>query len=181
MQGGLRYTIEEKDVDVTYIIPAFTRGIQNCSVIEGTCPTDFSDKKEWNVLTPKIAMEYEVNDSGLLYASYNKGFRSGGYNFRLTNPTVSAVLDAQINNGNRYFDKESIDAFEVGYKFESEGGAVLLNTAVFFNKAEDMQREINVSSPTGVSQFIYNTADAEMKGTRIGRAFCSFRQLPSHS
>ncbi len=171
MQGGLRYTIEEKDVDVTYIIPALLRGIPNCSVIEGTCPTDFSDKKEWNVLTPKIAMEYEVNDSGLFYASYNKGFRSGGYNFRLTNPTVSAALDAQINNGNRYFDKESIDAFEVGYKFESDGGSVLLNSAVFLTKAKDMQREINVSSPTGVSQFIYNTADAEMKGLELEGRF----------
>ncbi|ACT57826.1 TonB-dependent receptor [Hirschia baltica] len=171
VQAGLRYTQEEKDVDVTYIIPALSRGISNCSVIEKTCPVDYSDKKEWNVVTPKVAMEYKATDNSLLYASYNRGFRSGGYNFRLTDPAVFLQLNQTINNGNYYFDKETLDSFEVGYKYESNDGRVLLNSAVFFNQAEDMQREINVSSPTGVSQFIYNTADAEMKGLELEGRF----------
>lgn len=170
-QVGLRYSYEEKEAGLTYIIPALLRGISDCSVVEGTCPVDFTDKNDWSGFTPKIAVEYEVSDAALLYASYNRGFRSGGYNFRITDPTTFAILNNSINNNNRFFDEETIDAFEVGYKYQSENGRVVLNSALFFNKAKDLQRELIVASNAGTSQLIYNTADADIKGVELEGRF----------
>lgn len=164
-QLGVRYSYEEKDVEITYVIPALLRGISNCSVLAGTCPVDFQDKNDWSGFTPKVAVEYDVTDSSLLYASYNRGFRSGGYNFRITDPTTFQTLAATANNGELFFDEETIDSYEIGYKYQSEGGRVQLNTAAFFNKASDLQRELNVASASsGTSQLILNTADADIKG-----------------
>ena len=51
-------------------------------------------------------------------------------------------------------------------------GALTVNAAVYLTEIDDMQREVNQSSPTaGVSQFILNTADAEILGFEVeGRA-----------
>ncbi|MFC7292178.1 TonB-dependent receptor [Hirschia litorea] len=173
-QVGLRYSYEEKDAEISWVLPIITaqRGGVPCSVVDGTCAVETADKNDWSSVTPKVALEYATTDTSLLYASYNRGFRSGGYNFRITDPTAFLTLNATINNGNAYFDEETIDAFEVGYKYETPDSRFLLNSAVFFNKATDLQREINVVSPTaGVSQLIYNTADAEMKGVELEGRF----------
>jgi iron complex outermembrane receptor protein len=141
-------------------------------VVDGTCPVDIEDDNKWTGVTPKLALEYKAFDDNLLYASYSRGFRSGGYNFRQAypaslNPTIQA-----ITGGEASFDQETVDAFEVGFKYTSSDNRVRVNTAIFHNIAEDLQREINVVSPTGgVIQLIVNSADAEMTGLEVEGQF----------
>ena len=46
-----------------------------------------------------------------------------------------------------------------------------LNSALFFNDIEDMQREVNLADPfSGVVQVIKNTADAEILGIELDGA-----------
>ena len=74
--------------------------------------------------------------------------------------------------GNFGFDEERVDNYEIGGKFQTIDGALTVNAAVYLTEIDDMQREVNQSSPTaGVSQFILNTADAEILGFEVeGRA-----------
>ncbi|MGJ8563864.1 MAG: TonB-dependent receptor [Alphaproteobacteria bacterium] len=177
LTAGLRYSHETKDADVTFVRPRNT-----CSVVDGTCPVQgtnallslvtgglvneangFSDSNSWSNLTPKVGAEYRHSDNLLGYASYTKGFRSGGYNFRITDANVFAAQVAQT--GSPGFDEEKVDAFEVGAKFNSSDRRAQLNLAGFYTDISNMQREVNISSPTaGVSQFILNTADASILG-----------------
>lgn len=172
---GLRYSNEEKDAGVTYVQPR-----AQCSVLDGTCPTSgtntnpallgqnngFEDSNEWSNWTPKVGFQYFATDTSQVYGNYTKGFRSGGYNFRITAPgPFEAIFPA---GGPRSFDEEEVDSFELGYKFETEDGKGQLNTVAFFTDIKDMQREVNVSSPTaGVVQTIVNTADAEISGLEL--------------
>ena len=170
---GLRYSYEEKDARVTYIQPR-----PECSIVEGTCPQDglnpftgapdgYQDDESWENLTPKVGLTYESGGQ-LAYAQWTKGFRSGGYNFRITDVGVflSDVLEAQ--DGDFAFDEEEVDAYEIGAKFQSEDRRKTLNVALFRTDIQDMQREVNLSDPgAAVVQNITNTADARILGFEV--------------
>ena len=186
---GGRYSYEEKEAGVTYVRPRFACTLVNIGEVP-TCPTDgintllfgatggalaesngFRDEDTWENFTPKVGLQYFLNDSTNFYASYAKGFRSGGYNFRITNVPLFEAFVAG-NGGDLSFDEEEVDTFEVGAKFTSDDRRIVLNAAGFFNDVSDLQREVNVSSPTaGVSQFIFNTADAEIFGAELEGRF----------
>lgn len=181
--AGLRYSNEEKDAGITYIQPR-----PACSVVEGTCPTDgtnpftgqsngFNDGDEWSNWTPKVGLQYFWTDTVQTYGSYTKGFRSGGYNFRITD--VNVFLDDIVPAAGGFgFDEEEVDAFEVGFKSESEDGRVQLNGAAFLTKIGDMQREVNNSDPNGgVVQNILNTADATIRGVELDGRWAATNSL----
>ena len=172
---GLRYSKEEKDADVTYIRPRF-----ECSVVEGSCPVDgnnsflgligvtepngFSDGDEWSNWTPKVGLQYFWNDEIQTYGYYTKGFRSGGYNFRITDVNVFLNQILPATGGNFGFDEEEVDAYELGFKANSEDGRFQINGAGFLTEIGNMQREVNTAGPSGVVQNILNTADATIFG-----------------
>lgn len=176
--AGIRWSREEKNAGVTYIRPR-----PECSVVDGTCPTSgtnpfiptenngFEDGRSWTNWSPKLGFQYEFADSQI-YAHWTRGYRSGGYNFRITNATVFETVVVPATGGNFGFDEEKVDNYEIGGKFQTADGSFTLNAAVYLTQIDDMQREVNQSSPTaGVSQFILNTADAEILGFEAeGRA-----------
>lgn len=168
--AGLRWSQETKAAGVTYVRPR-----PACSVIAGTCPTagtnpfiptennGFVDDNKWTNWSPKLGLQYEFSD-GQVYAHWTRGYRSGGYNFRITNAAVFETVVAPATGGFS-FDDERVDNYELGGKFQTADGVFTLNAATYVTKIKDMQREVNQSSPTaGVSQFILNTADATILG-----------------
>ncbi|WP_255357722.1 MULTISPECIES: TonB-dependent receptor [unclassified Erythrobacter] len=174
--AGLRYTEENKDVGVTYVRPR-----PHCSVVDGTCPISgtnpfvpgepngFTDEDSWSNWTPKFGLQYFAGDSQF-YATYSKGVRAGGYNFRVTTP--AAFLAQVAETGSYSFDEENVDAFELGAKIQAFDQRLTPNSAVFLTKIADMQREVNFASATaGVAQSILNTADAEILGFEVEGRF----------
>ncbi|MGE6696719.1 TonB-dependent receptor [Hyphomonas sp. NPDC076900] len=170
---GLRYANEEKDVAVTYIRPR-----PECSVVDGTClatgknpyiPTEnngFTDSDSWSNWTPKVGFQYTPADATQIYGNYTRGFRSGGYNFRITAPAAFEVIFP--SDKPRSFDQETVDSYEVGVKHQTQDGRAQINGALFYTSIKDMQRELNLSDPAaGVVQTILNTADAGITGLEI--------------
>ena len=157
LMTGLRYTYEEKEADIA----SLTRNVnRTCNVLNGTCPFDFRDDKDWDSWSPKLGLSYRFSDDAFVYGHWTRGFRSGGYNLR--NTSLQHTPEA--------FDEETIDSFEIGFKSDFEGGR--LNGAVFFNQIDDMQREILLPSrDAGVVQLVRNTADADIFGVELEGAF----------
>jgi iron complex outermembrane receptor protein len=167
--AGIRWNQETKDAAVTYILPRAA-----CSVVAGTCPTGtqpfdpatetngFEDDVRFRNLSPKLGLQYEFANSQI-YGHWSRGFRSGGYNFRITDV---AIFNRVFNQtGNLFFDEEQVDSFEVGGKFQTDDGTFTLNVAAYVTKIRDMQREVNLADPgAGVVQNITNTADATITG-----------------
>ncbi|NMW32422.1 TonB-dependent receptor [Altererythrobacter sp. RZ02] len=169
--AGIRWSREEKDAGVTYVRPR-----PACSVIQGTCPTSgtnpfiagesngFTDSESWSNWSPKLGLQYEFDD-GQIYSHWTRGYRSGGYNFRITNVALFENVVLPATGGNFAFDEEKVDNYEIGGKYQTFDGAFTINAAAYVTKINDMQREVNQSSiPEGVSQFILNTADATIFG-----------------
>ncbi|MEM6856925.1 MAG: TonB-dependent receptor [Pseudomonadota bacterium] len=167
--AGIRWSQETKDAEITYVRPRLP-----CSVVESTCPTTgtnsiipteengFSDRVRFRNVSPKLGLQYEFASSQV-YGHWTRGFRSGGYNFRITNIPVFEF--AVQETGNLFFGEEQVDNFEIGGKFQTEDGTFTLNLAAYVTKVQDMQREVNLADPgAGVVQNIVNTADATIMG-----------------
>lgn len=168
--AGLRWNQETKDAGVTFITARAP-----CSFITAPfCPTGtapfrpgvetngFTDDVKFQNLSPKVGLQYEFGDSQV-YAHWSRGFRSGGYNFRITN--VPVFNRAFLSTGQLGFDEEQVDSYEIGGKFQTADGSLTLNVAGYVTKVGNMQREVNLADPgAGVVQNILNTADATIKG-----------------
>ena len=156
---------------ITYVRPRAA-----CSAIAATCPVEgfnvpgehngFTDEHAWNSLSPRIALAFKPSSDSNLYASWTRGYRSGGYNLRITQPTAFEQIAAEL--GTPAFDQERVDSYEAGAKWQRPDGKVRLNGALFWSDVRGLQREINVPSLTsGLAQSVYNTADARIRGGEV--------------
>lgn len=149
---GARYARDKKEAWVASRV--FTDP-QSCSFELKRC-TDyyFNDKKTFDSFTPRVMLKYEFDADANVYASYTKGFRSGGYNLR---STTAAVPPGP-------FDDERSSSYEIGFKSTFLDGAVRFNASAFYNEVERLQRETSVTTPTGFVTVLGNAADARIQG-----------------
>lgn len=168
INAGVRYTVEEKDAQIaTLVLPMNTNN--KCSITPHPdypriCNFDFVDSDQWTAWSGKLGFTYAIADDRRLYGHWTQGHRSGGYNLRNTSTDI-------VNQGPGPFDQETVTTWELGYKSEL-GGRGRFNAAVFWTEVDNMQREVNLPSPTaGVLQIIRNTADAQIPGFEVDGAF----------
>lgn len=146
---GARYTRETKSAQIASI------PFNTCTIDGGCTTTDFNDSRSWTNFAPKIGIQIRPNEDTMVYGFWTKGFRSGGYNMRHTAVAIP----------NQGFDDEEQSSFELGMKRDFADGRVRINAAGYYNKIDNMQREINLPDPVvGVVQLIRNTADATISG-----------------
>ncbi len=140
---GARYNSEKRGLNGNVLLTALDGSVTRPTVVPtGTDAT-------FNKLTWRIALDHDLAPDVLAYASYNRGFRSGGFNpSNLTNPP---------------FRPEVLDAYEVGLKSSLFDRRVRLNVGAFFYNFNDIQLSQFV---LGV-QTIRNAARAELYGVDL--------------
>ena len=141
---GLRYTDEEKTLD-SYVTGAFVRP-----------PGTVSDS--WSDLSPRLGLEYRISDRAMTYVSASRGYRSGGFNGRNTTP-----------NPPQSFEPETISAYEIGLKTESDDRRLRFNSAAFYYDYEDFQG-LTLDSFSGITITVGNIAKVEMYGVEFDLA-----------
>jgi outer membrane receptor protein involved in Fe transport len=92
-------------------------------------------------------LSYKPNDDTLLYASYSKGYKAGGFNldrsalgspvFAPNDPRNIGGRGAPFGTGNLQFDAEKVDAYELGMKLS--GRNFRINVAAFRQEFKDFQ------------------------------------------
>lgn len=108
--------------------------------------------------SPDVKLVWDVSDETLLYASWARGFKSGGFDFRANNRGQSASTAEAFQ-----FDDEEATNYEVGGKFKL-GPAIELNATAFFTKFDDLQ----ISIFDGILGFnVGNAASSEVKGLEL--------------
>ncbi len=97
-------------------------------------------------ITYKLGVEFDVAEDSLLYASFETGYRAGGF---------------QLAEGDPTYNPEFIDAFTLGSKNRFMDGKVQLNVEAFYWKYRDQQ----------VTYFSLDTSGVLINSTRnIGKA-----------
>jgi iron complex outermembrane recepter protein len=89
--------------------------------LNGVSINDKRSEDEW---TGTAILSYKPTDDLLLYASFARGYKAGGFNLdrsALKNPgvTFASVGGAQAVVGNLQFDPELVDSYEVGAKYST--------------------------------------------------------------
>jgi iron complex outermembrane receptor protein len=148
---GARYTKEKKEASVA------SRGSDCTGITIETCEFKFQDEETWDNVTPKIGLQYFLNDDTQFYVSLSRGFRSGGFNVRNVLPASPGP-----------YDEEVVDAYEVGVKTEYWDGKARTNIAIFYNEFDDLQRTVNDGAG---NQQILNAATATVSGVELETSF----------
>lgn len=91
--------------------------------IRDVAPAPASAETKFSQTQPKVSLKYNWTNNIMGYASYGRGFRSGGFN------TLSAV--ASVAGTQRVFPSEVSDTFEIGFKSQSADRRLTLNAAAF--------------------------------------------------
>jgi iron complex outermembrane receptor protein len=108
-----------------------------------------------NALTGKIGLNYRPSSTSLLYASYTRGYKSGGYIF-----AAIATANDQLTP----YGGEHINAYEIGLKQKMLDGAVNFNTSLFYYDYKGMQTNLQwASGALNINKFA-NLNDASVKG-----------------
>jgi iron complex outermembrane receptor protein len=148
MTAGVRWTEDQKRIQLVH------RREASGAYIVGAPGTQNVFEESWSQVTPKLGFELQANDDALLYVSFAKGFKSGGFNAR----PLNSVLEVQTP-----YDPEVVDSYEIGAKTAWFERRVTANLAVFYNEYRDMQLTINATP----QNFVRNAGAAEMKGAEL--------------
>ena len=141
---GLRYTNETKDFDASFTndnvfcpankqlltpllqtpLAGLAGGLlalscqgNSTAELDGLSLTDTRDEDEF---TGTAVLSFQPNPDTLLYASYSRGYKAGGFNLdrsALGNPVLFNV--ATVDPTVLQFQEETVDAFEIGFKYSS--------------------------------------------------------------
>lgn len=103
------------------------------------CRQVFNDRKMWPDFSPRAALNWTIADDVLAFASFTRGFRSGGYNVRFSDATLVTRPNNPLSTPGPY-DPEEVDAFEIGLKSTFLDKRARVNLAAFHNKFRGLQR-----------------------------------------
>ena len=129
-------------------------------------PTTYRDT--WEQFTPKAGLDYKVNPDLLLYASYSKGFKSGGFNGR-PSPNAQGGFNPILP-----YDPERLDAYEAGIKSDWLDRRLRINLAGFHSSYKGIQ--LLVLDP---GSGFFNTANAGRSSIWGFEAETTLRPVPA--
>jgi iron complex outermembrane receptor protein len=149
---GMRYTEDSFSSDVTNFF-----GLQTYLI-----------EDEIDETTGKFAIEHDVDEDTMLYASYTKGFKPGGSNL-----TFGWPEDDEQNFGAEpapqliypLFNSEIIDAYELGLKTDLMDGRMRANVSAFMYDYENLQ--FQSTDPDVYRGGVANIPESEMSGVEL--------------
>ncbi|WP_426163523.1 TonB-dependent receptor [Sandarakinorhabdus sp. DWP1-3-1] len=114
--------------------------------------------QSWSKFTPKVSLDFRPNDDLMVYASFSRGYRAGGFNGRATSISTSQTA----------YDPETVSSYEMGLKTQLFDRTVQFNVAGFYtkydNKQEGIIRRTPPGSPNTNETVVANVASATIKG-----------------
>ncbi len=147
---GLRYSADDKSFHYTATyadVPDSPTALDIFTV---------DDSKTFSSLSGRLGVQYAVSDDVNVYATYNRGYKSGGF-FGGQSTTPSSVAP---------YDDEVVNAYEIGLKSELFGRALRANFAAFYYDYQDLQvYTLTTDINTGLDiQVFDNASGAEVYG-----------------
>lgn len=137
LTAGLRYTKEVRDAAGSLAVAVAGNQV---AFVPSTGHASFG-KVTW-----RLAADYRASDNLMAYASYNRGFKSGGFN-----PTEIPYHS---------FAPEQVDAYEAGLKLDLFGRRLRFNPAAFYYNYRDLQAILYVNG----QPLTQNAASAKIYG-----------------
>jgi len=153
--GGARYTYDDKKFDYNYVCVACPQSLHYVS-------PDFPDaNRKFNIGTGKVELDYKPLKDVMVYASWNRGAKGGGWSAPTSGPVDPATLP---------YNMERLTSIEAGFKSTFWDGRARLNGSVFHYDYKNYQGFfLNVATQ------VVENVDAKVKGGEI-----EFAVVPVH-
>lgn len=133
------------------------------------CPR--SGSLSYNEWTPRVTLDWQLNDSVMLYGNLARGFKPGGFN-------ANELIDFEGQG----YRPEFVDSYEVGFKSVWAQAKLAVDAAFFYNDYTDQQIGVQVNQ-TGAGDTIVavpgiaNAAEVESLGFEIAAGWAPFSGL----
>lgn len=169
LNGSLRGSIVEKDFDWLHYHGTATQRFGGIVALpaaaqaaidlwgkvgkSGQLNLHRSDK----ALMPAVRLQYEPSADVMTYASYNRGFKAGGF----------SAADTTANAASAAFEPEFVNAYEIGLKSKLLDGALTFNVAAFRNDFSDLQVVIQGTVNSQIVNVVRNAAKSRSQGVEL--------------
>ena len=134
---GARWIRDEKDheyaVNVVDFIPGTVQRNGNPNILAPFA--HYAGERKDDEFAVRLAANYDLNEDVMLYASWNRGVKGGGYN----SPVFPLSPPLDYNDATMSYDPEQLDAFEVGFKSRQMDGLMIFNGAFYYYDYKDYQ------------------------------------------
>ena len=151
---GLRYTDDEVSFNHRRINDDLF-GRRGVGVRGAVNNTDFSNSTTESNTSGKLGLQWNVNDSGLLYATYSQGYKGPAFN----------VFFNQGINDTLPIGDETSDSYELGYKLTTD--RLFANFAIFKTDISGFQAN-NFDDSTGTTiTRLTNAGDVTTQGIEL--------------
>jgi iron complex outermembrane receptor protein len=171
LTAGGRYTEEKKDVSVDQFIVIPDPGIPGVTIPD-YAPSDYPGARGpllpfWDTAAvqaagtdtsptfsefdPKLGVDYKITDSAMLFVSWTQGFKSGGWNARVTDPRDFVL-----------YEPETVDSYELGLKSQWLDNRLRANVTLF--RADYNNFQITAINPATGSFITVNAAKMRNQG-----------------
>ena len=154
--GGRFNAITQTD----FVFSGITDISQSLAGYNGTLngfPNPPEQSVDLNEFTGRIILDKKLDDGTLLYVKADRGIKSGGFN-----PTTNLLP----GENDSLVDEEVHNIFEVGTKGTYMGGALQVNSAVFWNAVTGMQ----LNKIIGLASQTFNS-DVDISGFELEALF----------
>ena len=149
--------------------PASRRSASRCRASRSATSRRTSRTRAGTSFTPTVGLQYDFTDDVMAYVKYSKGFKSGGWTTRLSQP---------ISDGSQAeFEPEFAETYELGLKSELFDNRLLMNIAVFTTDYKDIQ----LNFQEGASPVLHNAGDATIRAPSSRRRRSSAAASASRS
>ncbi len=128
------------------------RSISGGATLGTAVSTTYDEAETFEEPTWRLAIEHDWSDDMMLFATYNRGFKSGVFNTVVSSGTPQPPIDPEI-----------LDAFEVGMKGDFLDDRLRLNVSAFLYQYENIQ----ISRIEGGVSVLVNAAEGDVKGIEI--------------
>lgn len=142
--------------------------------------TDYSDSNDVasdpgkNLWGGRLALEYQLDDAGMLYASVSRGYRANGVNANILASREGTDNPDEIAQLERYqeFDDEHLINYELGYKRRFADRRASARVAAFYMDRQDQQVKgsLVIDRDDNSTAFIDYTSNAA-EGNNYGLEF----------
>ncbi len=143
--AGIRYTSDHLGNDVV---------VYNATATP-VAPGPFTQSDQFSKVTYRAVLDHHFAQNVMAYASYSRGFKSGGYN-----ETAPILTTGGVSRPAPVVSPEVIDAYEAGLKTEWFDHKLRLNAAAFYYNYQNLQvTTVGLGTST-----VLNAAKAHIKG-----------------
>ncbi|MBI1182082.1 MAG: TonB-dependent receptor [Alphaproteobacteria bacterium] len=166
LTAGVRYTKEKKDFYNCAPSPVNDAVNRTCNLNPAvgnffSSDTDIAAGRNnsWSNVSPKVGVSWQPSDELFMYASWTRGFRSGGFNGRCGSTATCQP-----------YNPETADSYEVGIKWDGLDNRLRVNLTGFWIEYSNQQVAIiRQSSGSGGGQETVtdNAASARSRGIEL--------------